>query len=105
MSLIQKIQDWSDKKKKIFSIITAIFLTLIIAGLWYQFHGSQNKSDASVSNSFSSFNKMFEDIGNGFNAATNQFGSTTDLIRSQFASSTIFDATTSTSTYASTSKN
>ncbi len=98
MSFIDKIKNWPNKKKRFFSIAAAIFLTIVIVGPWYWLEIAQNKNTepAHKSDSLSSLNKLFQDISGEFHTASEQFGSTTAFIKSQLASTSALNATTST---------
>ena len=102
MSLISTIRNWPDKKKRNFTIVTAIILTLLIVGVWYWFDSTYNAKDEPTykPNPFASFSGMFQDIGNEFHTASNQLASTTAFVKAQLASSTATSTPASTSTSA-----
>jgi methyl-accepting chemotaxis protein len=43
MSILEKIKSRPDNQKKIFSLVTAVILTLIIVGLWFSLTSDSDK--------------------------------------------------------------
>jgi len=94
MGLLTKIREMPDNKKKIFSLVTAIILTLIIVVVWFSFTNVSSPNSVNEENKLSSFSPM-QVIKDEFSKAFSNFKSTTENISS--SSESLISSSTGTS--------
>ena len=87
MSLLDKIKQRPDNQKKIFSLVTAIILTLVILVVWMSFSGvsDQPKTDSNKLSSVSPLGVIKDEF---FKAFSNFKNITTELKATDTATST-----------------
>ena len=88
MKIIDRISKWPSEKKKIFSLIVAVFLTILIIILWFTvdfYFKKDNIEDTVSSDNFSevkeSFLNIFEDLNTNISTTSeNNINASTSLI-------------------------
>jgi len=76
-SLLKLLMGWSDESKKVFSLISAFFLTILIIIIWFNVNSIYNKNnvpDVSVKNndSINYLKESMQKISDQFNSVQSQ---------------------------------
>ena len=106
MNIINRMKKWPDEKKRNFSVIASLFLTILMAGSWYGFSMKYQPSVSKRDNTtFESVKQSFNDIFSTFSKTTDQIARNAASLKAMASSSDqqVSDATTSTTTSISTS--
>jgi|LakMenEpi03Aug12_release.lakeMendotaPanAssembly.Ray.scaffolds.fasta_scaffold1044939_2 hypothetical protein len=88
MKIIERISKWPSEKKKIFSLIVAVFLTILVIILWFTvdfYFKKDNIEDTTSSDNFSEVKESFKDIFKDLNTnisttSENNINASTSLI-------------------------
>ncbi len=88
MKIIDRISKWPSEKKKIFSLIVAVFLTILVIILWFTvdfYFKKDNIEDTTASDNFSEVKESFKDIFKDLNTnisttSENNINASTSLI-------------------------
>ena len=88
MKIIERISKWPSEKKKIFSLIVAVFLTILVIILWFTvdfYFKKDNIEDTTASDNFSEVKESFKDIFKDLNTnisttSENNINASTSLI-------------------------
>ena len=81
MKIIERISKWPSEKKKIFSLIIAVFLTILIIILWFTvdfYFKKDNIEDTVSSDNFSEVKESFKEIFEDFNASISTTSTSTN---------------------------
>ncbi len=95
MKIFDIIRNWPDEKKKKFSIVIALCITIVIAGTWFIFRSKldiSQKGDQADKQTVNAFTDSFQKISADFNSIKEQISGTT----TNSASSTEESATSTT---------
>ena len=88
MKIIERISKWPSEKKKIFSLIVAVFLTILVIILWFTvdfYFKKDNIEDTTASDNLSEVKESFKDIFKDLNTnisttSENNINASTSLI-------------------------